>query len=75
MCIEESECQTWLKMVGWQNDMAGIYLALDVVVLTSLNEGTPVALIEAMAAGKPFVATNVGGVQGLDGWGKPCGEG
>jgi glycosyltransferase involved in cell wall biosynthesis len=64
-CIEESEGKAQFKMVGWENDMAGIYSTLDAVVLTSLNEGTPVALIEAMAAGKPFVATNVGGVKDL----------
>lgn len=63
--IEEHECKAQFKLVGWQSDMATIYSALDVVVLTSLNEGTPVALIEAMAASKPFVATNVGGVKDL----------
>jgi glycosyltransferase involved in cell wall biosynthesis len=39
-----------------------LYSAIDVCVLCSLNEGTPVALIEAMAAEKPVVATRVGGV-------------
>ena len=64
-CIEGLECRARFKMLGWQKDMAHIYSALDVVVLTSLNEGNPVALIEAMATGKPFVATNVGGVEDL----------
>jgi len=50
---------------GWQRDPAAIYADLDVVCLTSKNEGTPVALIEAMAAGRPFVATRVGGVPDL----------
>jgi glycosyltransferase involved in cell wall biosynthesis len=39
-----------------------IYAAVDVVALTSLNEGTPLALIEAMANGLPIVSTAVGGV-------------
>jgi glycosyltransferase involved in cell wall biosynthesis len=39
-----------------------IYAATDVFALTSRNEGTPVALIEAMAAGVPGVSTDVGGV-------------
>lgn len=47
---------------SWREDMADIYSDLDIVGLTSFNEGTPVALIEALAAGKPVVATNVGGV-------------
>ena len=51
-----------VRFLGWVFDLALLYAALDVVVLTSLNEGTPVALIEAMAAGRPVVATDVGGV-------------
>jgi glycosyltransferase involved in cell wall biosynthesis len=47
---------------GRVHDLPGLYAALDAVVLTSRNEGTPVALIEAMAAGPPVVATRVGGV-------------
>jgi glycosyltransferase involved in cell wall biosynthesis len=50
---------------GWQHDLAKVYSDLDIVCLTSLNEGTPVALIEAMAAGVPVVATRVGGVSDL----------
>ena len=42
-----------------------IYASLDVVALTSRNEGTPLAIIEAMAAGKPVVSTAVGGVVDL----------
>jgi glycosyltransferase involved in cell wall biosynthesis len=48
--------------LGWVNDLEALYAALDVVVLTSKNEGTPVALIEAGAAQRPSVATDVGGV-------------
>jgi len=50
---------------GWQKEPAKIYADLDIACLTSLNEGTPVSLIEAMAAGRPFVATDVGGVRDL----------
>jgi glycosyltransferase involved in cell wall biosynthesis len=50
------------RFLGWVMDLPTLYAALNVVVLTSRNEGTPVALIEAGAAGKPAVATRVGGV-------------
>jgi glycosyltransferase involved in cell wall biosynthesis len=48
--------------LGWRRDMLNLYADLDVVALTSLNEGSPVALIEAMASGRPVVSTAVGGV-------------
>lgn len=48
--------------LGWRRDLPQIYADLDVVALSSINEGTPVSLIEAMAAGVPVVSTNVGGV-------------
>jgi glycosyltransferase involved in cell wall biosynthesis len=48
---------------GWRKDMDSVYTAMDIVVLTSLNEGTPVSLIEALASAKPVVATDVGGVR------------
>ena len=51
-----------VRFLGWVGDLAALYVGLDVIVLTSLNEGTPVALIEAGAAGRPVVSTDVGGV-------------
>jgi glycosyltransferase involved in cell wall biosynthesis len=52
-------------LLGWRRDLERLYPDLDVVALSSLNEGTPVALIEAMAAGIPVVSTSVGGVADL----------
>lgn len=46
-------------------EASAIYASLDVVALTSRNEGTPLALIEAMACGKPVISTAVGGVVDL----------
>lgn len=51
-----------IRFLGWENDLPSLYSALDIVVLTSRSEGTPVALIEAAAAGLPVVGTEVGGV-------------
>ncbi|HEX6650672.1 MAG TPA: glycosyltransferase, partial [Pyrinomonadaceae bacterium] len=51
--------------VGSRTDPEYFYPALDVVALTSLNEGTPLTLIEAMANERPVVATSVGGVVDL----------
>jgi glycosyltransferase involved in cell wall biosynthesis len=48
--------------LGYQEDVAPYYAAFDALVLPSGNEGTPVSAIEALAAGRPVVATRVGGV-------------
>lgn len=56
---------TRVHFLGWIEDLLEIYAKLDLVIVTSLNEGTPVVLIEAMAAGLPFVATSVGGIADL----------
>lgn len=54
-----------IELVGWKTNMAEVYADTDFVVLTSINEGTPVALIEAMASGLPILSTNAGGVSDL----------
>lgn len=54
-----------VHLTGWQQQLHGIYADLDLVVLTSINEGTPLCLLEAMASGKAFVSTDVGGVRDL----------
>ncbi len=50
---------------GWQRDLAPVYSDLDALVISSDNEGTPVAVIEALAGGCPVVSTAVGGVPAL----------
>ena len=52
-----------VRFLGWRGDLETIYGATDIFVLTSRNEGTPVALIEAMATGVASVSTDVGGVR------------
>jgi glycosyltransferase involved in cell wall biosynthesis len=51
-----------LVFTGFRNDALALYPQLDLVVLTSLNEGTPLTLIEAMNAGRAVLSTEVGGV-------------
>jgi glycosyltransferase involved in cell wall biosynthesis len=51
-----------VSFLGYRRDLDRIAGATDIAVLSSRNEGTPVALIEAAAAGRPAVATDVGGV-------------
>lgn len=65
--------------LGYQEDVSGWYRAFDAMILPSANEGTPVVVIEALAAGCPVVATSVGGVpdvvrEGVDGFLVPMGD-
>ncbi|HJR05838.1 MAG TPA: glycosyltransferase [Pyrinomonadaceae bacterium] len=56
-----------VTFTGTRDDPESFYAALDIVALTSLNEGTPLTLIEAMANARAIVATAVGGVVDLIG--------
>ncbi|MBL7751168.1 MAG: glycosyltransferase [Chitinophagaceae bacterium] len=51
-----------LIFTSWRMDVDVVCAGLDIICLTSLNEGTPVSLIEAQAAGRPIVSTRVGGI-------------
>jgi glycosyltransferase involved in cell wall biosynthesis len=61
--VREAGLAGRVQFLGWRRDLATIYAASDVFLLTSRNEGTPVALIESLAAGVPGVSTDVGGVR------------
>lgn len=54
-----------LVFTSWRSDVDVINAGLDIVCLTSFNEGTPVSLIEAQAANKPVVSTRVGGISDI----------
>lgn len=66
--LENEAAELSLKnaiFLGERNDEQIFYPALDVVALTSFNEGTPLTLIEAMANERPVISTAVGGVVDL----------
>ena len=52
-----------MLVTSWETEIDQALACLDIVLLTSNNEGTPVSLIEAQSARKPVVSTNVGGVE------------
>lgn len=54
-----------VALTGWKRNLNSIYTDLDLLLLTSINEGTPLTLLEAMASGRAFIATDVGGVRDL----------
>lgn len=54
-----------VRFYGWMKDIAQVYADLDLLALTSINEGTPVSIIEAMAAGVPVISTDAGGIKDL----------
>lgn len=51
-----------VRFAGWWDDLEAVYYGSDVIALSSNVEGTPVCLIEALACGRPIIATDVGGV-------------
>lgn len=61
----ELGCSDAVHFLGYRRDLARIAAGSDAALLTSDNEGTPVALIEAAAAGRPAVSTSVGGVSDI----------
>jgi len=61
---EEKNCKQ-LVFTSWIKDVDYVFAGCDIVALTSLNEGTPVSLIEAQASGRPIVTTNVGGIENV----------
>jgi glycosyltransferase involved in cell wall biosynthesis len=60
--VERMGLHQAVTFLGWRRPMLGVYADLDVVALTSRNEGSPVAMIEAMASARPVISTEVGGV-------------
>jgi len=63
--ISASGLRPDFSLLGWQRNMPQMYSGMDVLVSTSVNEGTPVTIIEGMATGCPFVAPDVGGLADL----------
>jgi glycosyltransferase involved in cell wall biosynthesis len=62
---QREDLQGRVHFLGWRRQLAPVYGDLDVVVVSSRNEGTPVSILEGAAAGCPVVATRVGGVPDL----------
>ena len=54
-----------LTFTSWIKEIDVVLAGSDIIALTSYNEGTPVSLIEAQAANKPIVSTNVGGIENV----------
>ncbi len=60
--IKDNDLSEHFRIVGFQEDLPEILALIDIFVLPSVFEGFPFSILEAMAARKPVIATNVGGV-------------
>ena len=60
--INENKMSEYYRLAGYQENLSEIFALIDIFVLPSISEGFPFAILEAMAANKPVIATNVGGV-------------
>ena len=65
LTISENTDVADINFTSWIKETEWVYAGSDIVALSSLNEGTPVSLIEAQASGKPIVSTKVGGVEDI----------
>ena len=63
--IEDLRLERYVRLLGQRDDIPELMAAADVFVLSSLWEGLPLVVLEAMASGLPVVSTNVGGVPEL----------
>lgn len=61
-CVRELGNEESFLWMGWRRDLPDLYPAMDALALTSFDEGTPVAVLEALATGTPVAARAVGGV-------------
>ena len=61
----ENKERATFQFTSWIKDIDHLNAGVDIICLTSKNEGTPVSLIEAQASGKPIVSTNVGGIENV----------
>jgi len=61
--VERLGIADWVIFMGWRGDVPDIYADIDLNVLVSRNEGTPVTLIEGLAGGVPILTTDVGGIR------------
>jgi glycosyltransferase involved in cell wall biosynthesis len=62
---DHPELPNTLSFTSWIKEIDVSNAGMDIIALTSHNEGTPVSLIEAQASGKPMVSTNVGGIENI----------
>lgn len=61
----ESNYGISIELTSWIKDIATFNAGMDIICLSSDNEGTPVSLIEAQASGIPVISTDVGGVKDI----------
>jgi glycosyltransferase involved in cell wall biosynthesis len=62
LLIKKYNLKKIFKLRGFVNDIFAFYQGLDIYINTSLHEGIPISILEAMASGLPVIAANVGGL-------------
>jgi glycosyltransferase involved in cell wall biosynthesis len=63
--VKNERKQATISFTSWMKNIDCVNAGMDIIALSSLNEGTPVSLIEAQAAGKPIVTTRAGGIENI----------